>query len=255
MDKALYLVDGKPMIERAFSAASAVSSEVIIAVNDWTRASSYSMLQGARFVVDEGFKGPLGGIFSGLKSCSGDIALILPNDMPRVTDRSLSELLGRVDGFDVVTFILPNGALEAVMAIKVDEGRKLIELLKIHGRNKITDIYRGVPRLLLLSAAKLGISGELININTRNDLNLIELRGDFDSDILLKRDFDLNGFNGTDVQKSLWGTISTGDPWSEAIYYAEMGVPPFLMAHTLLDSRNPEVRRVGHAFLRGLAIP
>ena len=242
------------MIKRAFSAASAVSNEVIIAVNDWTRASNYSMLQGARFVVDEGFKGPLGGILSGLKSCNGDIALILPNDMPRVTDRSLSELLGRMNGFDAVTFILPNGVLEAVMAIKVAEGRKLMELLKIHGRDKITDIYRGVPRLLLLSTAKLGISSQLININTRDDLNLIEVRGDFDSDIPLKRDFDLDGFNGTDIQKSLWGTISSGNPWSEAIYYAEMGVP-FLMAHALLDSRNPEVRHVGRAFLRGLSIP
>lgn len=242
------------MIKRVFSAASAVSSEVIIAVNDWGRALNYSVLQGARFVVDEGFRGPLGGIFSGLKTCSGDVALILPNDMPRVTGRSLSELLGGVDGFDVVTFILPNGALEAVMAIKVEEGRKLMELLKIHGRNKIADVYRGAPRILLLSAARLGISSELINVNTRNDLNLIEVRGDFDFDISLKRDFDLDGFSGADVQKSLWGTILTGDPWSEAIYYAEMGIP-FLMAHTLLDSRSPAVRRVGRAFLRGLAIP
>jgi len=251
LDKALYLIDGKPMISRAYEAAVAVSNDVVIAINDWVKASIYGNFLRARFVMDEEPRGPLGGIAAGLRACGGDVALILPNDMPYITGNALMHLLDAVKDSDVATFILPNGALEAVMAIKVPPGIKLIDLMRRWGRSKVTDIYRALPVVSLLNASRRGVARQLINVNSREDIVPREVGDDLASgDILMRRRFDLE-LRGPDLDKSLWGTLSSGDPWSEARFYAENGAL-FLAAHALIDSINPNVKAMGNIILRKL---
>ena len=251
IDKALYLIDGRPMISKAYEAVMGVSNDVVIAINDWAKASIYGNFLRARFVMDEEPRGPLGGIAAGLKVCKGDVALILPNDMPYITYNALRQLLDAVEDSDVATFILPNGALEAVMAIKVPIGIKLIDLMRKWSRSKVTDIYRALPMVSLLSASRRGMSHQFINVNRREDITRREVGSNIVSgDVFMRRRFDLE-LRGPDLDKSLWGTLFSGDPWSEARFYAENGVL-FLAAHALLDSPNSNVKAMGMIILNEL---
>lgn len=262
VDKALYPINDRPMIRWVFDSLRPVVDSVIIAVNGWDRAARYrEVIPEAVYVVDnELFRGPLAGIYSGVRACADDYVVVVPNDMPFIGSEAIGLMIDGLRHFDAVTYVMPNGHIgNALMALRRDSVIKILELLAGFGRNKPFDIFRGVPRALFLNPIVHGLDvGSFVNINTRDDLaRKIEV-GEVvvDGDVSLVRGFTIDDVANSRFDRlvgSLWYTITTGDYMPEFRLYAEAGLH-MLAAHTLLDSRNERVKALGRKILQTLGI-
>ncbi len=94
-DKAVLLLNGKPLVRHVVDAVSPIVDEVILVVNNQERKEKYSELLGqhVKFAIDlEEAKGPLVGALSGFEIAQGKYSLLLPSDLPLVS-RDVVELL------------------------------------------------------------------------------------------------------------------------------------------------------------------
>lgn len=245
-DKALYPVEGVPMILRILRVLEDLVDEIFIAAgpDPGQRAVKYlELAPGTRVVGDDpGLRGPLAGVLSALRACSSGEAIFVPVDMPRLSRELLSELLEELRGRDVVSPILPNGLVEtAVAAVRVETSRAVLEILRGSGRSRAADLARGSPRVLLLNLRSRGHSPEVVvNINRRGDLvsRPSYPEGPLDEDAEISRPFNMDDVAGKRAEKllgSLWGTIYFGGYLEEFRLYASKGVYMFA-AYALEDS-------------------
>ncbi len=262
IDKALYRVNNEPMIRLVYNALSMVVDEVVIAVNSQERATSYkAIIPSANYVIDDGrLSGPLAGIYSALSKCGGDQAIVVPNDMPYITPKTLEPLISGLGSFDAVTYIYPNGHIEnALIALRRATALQYMDLLISYGRSKVFDLIRGLPRVLFLNPLIHGIElRSLINVNKRDDLtNAIAINEELiKGDVSIIRNYtvsDVVSSRLSELAGSLWYTIVTRDPYPEFRLYAEAGLH-FLAAHALLDSANDNVRELGRRILASLGV-
>lgn len=262
VDKALFPIGNKAMIRWVIDSLRPVVDSVIIAVNSWDRAARYrEVIPEAIYVVDsELFRGPLAGIYSGVRACADDYVVVVPNDMPFIRGEAIALMIDGLRGFDTVTYVMPNGHIgNALMALRRDFAIKVLDLLASFGRNKSFDIFRGAPRALFLNPIVHGLDvGSFVNINTRDDLARKAEAGEVivNSDVSLVRDFTIDDAVNSRIDRlvgSLWYTIATGDYMPEFRLYAEAGLH-MLAAHTLLDSRNERVKALGRKILQTLGI-
>ncbi|MGC9152318.1 MAG: molybdenum cofactor guanylyltransferase [Vulcanisaeta sp.] len=266
LDKALYIVNGKPMIKSVFDALSEIADHIVIAVNNAERIISYrNLMPGAMYVIDDDrLRGPLAGIYSALTKCDDDYVVIVPNDMPFITSKAIKPLIRELVNFEATTYILPNGHIEnALMAMRRDEALRYVELLIEYSRSKTFDIIRGLPRVLFMNPLNHDVElRELVNINKRDDVEKgnkkLEEGGEVSikNDISIIRNFTLNDVvskNFESLAGSLWYTIIVKDPWPEFRLYAEAGLH-FLAAHVLLDSINENVRWLGRRLLSSFGV-
>jgi molybdenum cofactor guanylyltransferase len=93
-DKALALVDGRPMIQRVYDAVAALADPVFVSVGESN--TTYDLP--ARHIVDRyPGRGPLAGIHAGLLASSADWLLVAPCDMPFLDTTSLQNLIAARD--------------------------------------------------------------------------------------------------------------------------------------------------------------
>lgn len=98
-NKALLPVGGVPLIERVRRALAPLCTEILLIANE---AGPYTSL-GLPIVPDlESGRGPLMGLYSGLRAAQGELALLLACDMPFVSPDLLRYLIDLAPGHDVV---------------------------------------------------------------------------------------------------------------------------------------------------------
>ena len=99
-DKALYLLEGTPMIKRVYTTVSKVVTPVFISVNSGETMYSIPV----RHIVDKfPDAGPLAGIYTALLSAPTDWILVVAVDLPYVTTQDLQKLLdARASSLDAV---------------------------------------------------------------------------------------------------------------------------------------------------------
>jgi molybdopterin-guanine dinucleotide biosynthesis protein A len=96
-DKGLMEFNGKPMVAHVIDAAKKISDQIILVANK----EAYNQF-GLPVVKDEVFeKGPLGGIYSGLKKSDTDYNLVLSCDIPFIHQGVLEFLVESSTGNDV----------------------------------------------------------------------------------------------------------------------------------------------------------
>lgn len=96
-DKALLIVDGVTLLERAVRTLGETASTVIVVADDPGRY----LLAGATVVGDDfPGAGPLGGIVTGLRHAGPGLHLVIACDMPFVRGELLALLLSRAAGHD-----------------------------------------------------------------------------------------------------------------------------------------------------------
>lgn len=108
-DKALLLIEGKPLLYRLASQTVAFAQTVTIAIDSPQRESLYrkalgDLVQQVNFVADE-FPGcgPLSGLHAGLSAIADGYVFVIACDMPQVSAPLLQQLLSRIDsGADVI---------------------------------------------------------------------------------------------------------------------------------------------------------
>nr|KJR72475.1 MAG: molybdenum cofactor guanylyltransferase [Vulcanisaeta sp. AZ3] len=262
IDKALYPINGKPMIMHIIDKAKEILNELIIAVNNEDRANRYrEIIPNVKYVTDhKALTGPLAGIYSGLKACNEDHAVILPNDTPYITPNNIELLIKYVQHFDTATYILPNGHIvNALIALRKDIALEILNELSHMGRSKIFDIVRGSPKAIFLNPQTHGLDPKtLTNINTRKDLETKNTKSKtiIKNDISIIRNFtieDVHTRNTTKLIGSLWYTIITKDYIPEFKLYTEAGLHD-LSAHVLLDSNNENTKTLGRLILKALGV-
>jgi len=260
VDKALHTIEGVPMIRRAYDALQGVSDVIIVSVGSLERASSYRGVLGeALYVSDvEGLRGPLSGILAALEVCSQELSIVVPVDMPYISEDLLEELLSKLGGYDAVSPILPNGVVEtAIIALRSGAARRVLEILRGYGRSRVADLHRGLPNIYLYNLKGHGFDPRVIaNINTREDLGRgVEYpEGPVEVDVEIVRGFqveDVEDRRYDRLRGSLWWTLWTGDPYEEFKLYLARGVYMFA-AYALEDSGNGFERHAGEILLESL---
>lgn len=136
-DKAWLKLDGQTLIERVVTRVAQISAEVIVVTNS---PRKFAHLE-ARLVSDVyPEKGPLVGIYSGLRVARHHYSLVVACDMPFINLNLLRHMIGLAPGYDVV---IPevDGFLEPLHAIYSKNCLAPIDRLLAAGGLKIIDFF------------------------------------------------------------------------------------------------------------------
>lgn len=138
-DKALLLLDGISLLERAIELARQVTSKVFIL---GPREKYGSM--GVDTVQDEfAGCGPLAGIHAALGISETDLNLIISVDTPFMTSQFLQYLLDRASAQPDALAVVPDaaGGLQGTCAVYRRPFRAVAGQQLKRGRNKVADVY------------------------------------------------------------------------------------------------------------------
>jgi molybdopterin-guanine dinucleotide biosynthesis protein A len=188
-DKALAMLEGKPLLVHAVENVQGVVDEVIVCVNDEDRKAGYREILeryglAAQIVVDEKTEicGPSVAIMSGLGKTQADYCLTIPCDMPFLEPKVADYLLTQAAGFEVTVPMWPNGRLETLnMILHRQAALEIVQTLAQLKRARSDDIIRASAKTLLVSPLNeiKVLDPELksfININSKEDLTKPQTR-------------------------------------------------------------------------------
>jgi molybdopterin-guanine dinucleotide biosynthesis protein A len=190
-DKALALLQGKPLLVHAVENVQGVVDQVLVCVNDEERKAIYTQtlkhhsLPNVKIVVDEKvdhISGPNVAIMSGLKAAKADYCLTLPCDMPFLKSEVAEYMLSEAEGFDVAVPMWPNGRLETLlMVLQRQNALEIADTLCMLKRPRSDDVPRGAGKTLLVSPLDKirTLDPQLksfININSKEDLTRLQTR-------------------------------------------------------------------------------
>ncbi len=186
-DKALAMLDEKPLLVHACQNIQNVVDEIVVVVNEnQTRISQYQdvlskyQIQTAKIVSDlkvNNLSGPLIAILTGLKSTDADYCITVPCDVPKLNSKVAEYFFGQIKSSLVAVPMWPNGRLETLlMVLERKSALEIATVLCQLERSHPDDIIRGASKTLLVSPL-----GEIktldpklesfININCQEDLN------------------------------------------------------------------------------------
>ena len=177
-EKAWVKFEGQTLLERSISRLGSLVSQVIV-VRAPGQKLPVDCISGRLTVVDDLYlgKGPLVGIYSGLRVCAGGGGFVVACDMPFVNPGFVRYIIDLSPGFDVVIprfgeLLEPLHAFYSVRCIEtigemIESGHtKARDLLK-----KVKVKYVEKDEILRLDPEKTSY----FNINTKIDLNKAEL--------------------------------------------------------------------------------
>jgi molybdopterin-guanine dinucleotide biosynthesis protein A len=191
-DKALAMLEGKPLIAHAIWNVQDVVDEVIVVVNDNDgRKSAYCdvlaqfQIEDVRIVTDLkiiGLSGPIIAILTGLKSANADYCLTVPCDMPLLNKKVADYMFNEINGSYVAVPMWPNGRLETLLMIL--DRSKVLEIAGVLAqleRSHPDDIIRGSLHALFVSPfgqikALDPTLKSFVNINSPEDLERLQPR-------------------------------------------------------------------------------
>jgi molybdenum cofactor guanylyltransferase len=203
-DKALALLQGKPLLIHAVENAESVVDEIVICVNNKERKAAYAELLEhhgfgkIKFAVDQAnfdVSGPNLAILSGLNATEADYCLSLPCDMPFLKPEVARYLFSEAADCQVTVPMWPNGRLETLlMAMERKSSLQIAHALCALKRPRSDDIPRGASQIKLVSpvAEIRKLDPQLksfININCKEDLTKLQTRhahGSFKENVSLK---------------------------------------------------------------------
>lgn len=186
LDKALALLEGKPLLIHVVENIQQISDETLVVVNDKRRKDVYNELlkkhgvSKVKITTDVKCKtsgGPLIAILTGLKASKSDFCLTIPSDMPLLNPKVAEYMFKELDGSFVAVPMWPDGKLETLLTVLHRKNcLKIAEALCQLGRERPDDIIRGALKDLFV--APLGkikkLDPELksfVNINRLQDLS------------------------------------------------------------------------------------
>lgn len=119
-------LDGRSLLDHAIEGVAAVVTETLVVLGP--DAPAPELPRGVRIVRDpEAFGGPLVGLAAGLEATTGDLAIVVGGDMPRlrtaVLERMLAALNTAGDGPVAVVLEEVDGPRPLPLAIRVDPAR------------------------------------------------------------------------------------------------------------------------------------
>lgn len=164
-NKALALLDGKPMIEYSLDLLRLYSQHIYISgVKDEYKSLNISMIED---LVNE--KGPIGGIYSCLKNTTTQYNLILSCDMPFVSKQMIEYLLARTITNDAIYFtndkknIYPFPGVYSKQCLPIIE--QMLQMNNYRMKSLLDSVYSKTCEIDSIDQYR------LTNINRKEDLN------------------------------------------------------------------------------------
>jgi molybdopterin-guanine dinucleotide biosynthesis protein A len=167
--KALLKVGGVTIIERVVSVLRAVFTHVCVVADD---KDSYSFLDIPIYADIMPGIGALGGVHTGLMTCSTDYAFFAACDMPFLDANAIRQLVSLAPGHDVVIPVIDE-RFEPLHAVYSRNCIPHIETIIESGGSKILDLLPGVDVYEVGISWLEAISSDLrflMNVNTPEDL-------------------------------------------------------------------------------------
>ena len=172
-DKALETVGPKSLLEWVLSQLSFLDSEILLVTAEELSYSRLELYPRLRVVSDiYPGRGPLGGIYTGLKLSASFYNLVVACDMPFLNRALLNYMIEVADGFDLVIPQLGD-LVEPLHAVYSRACLKTIESLLKQGRLGVREIFSQVRvRYVKAEAIDRFDPGHLsfFNINAKSDL-------------------------------------------------------------------------------------
>lgn len=172
-DKLAEVFGGRTVVEIVVECvASLVDEVVIVTAGDWMM-TEFEELPSVRVVTDlfPG-KGPLVGLYTGLKESRSELNLVVAADMPFLSARLLRYMLDLADGYDVVVPRIGD-QVEPLHAVYTANCLPRIETMLAEGE---LSVYRLIPRLVARYVDEDEVAAidperrSFFNINTEDDL-------------------------------------------------------------------------------------
>lgn len=173
-NKALLLLDERPLILRAIDQARLLTDEI------WISANDTSTCQFLEFpVVPDLYpgQGPLAGLHAVMLRTTRSLLLVLACDLPSLREPLLMRLVQYAEGYDAVIPRSSDGGLHPLCAVYRRSCLAAIEQNLSQGTNKVTDIFLNESlRVKWLTGAEGHFRDEeLYNLNSPQDLERYRL--------------------------------------------------------------------------------
>ncbi|MCL5122992.1 MAG: molybdenum cofactor guanylyltransferase [Deltaproteobacteria bacterium] len=170
-NKAFIKIAGKTIIDREIEVLEQLFERIIIVSNSFDQ---YAFLKKPIFADIKPGYGSLGGILTGLKSCSREFGFVLACDMPFLNKEIVSYMCCRASGHDI-TIPRIGRYLEPLHAVYSSQCIPHIEKLMQRGELKVANFFKEVDMLEIDERELMEMDPCLqfrINVNTPADLNV-----------------------------------------------------------------------------------
>ena len=173
-NKALSLVGGKRVIDRVLERLDPISSQMLIVTSP--AKTGLEITPPVSAIVDlYPDKGPLGGIYTGLKEASSSYAIVVGCDMPFINTQILHRMVSVSSGFDAVIPRLDAGMIEPLHAIYAQTCAEEMRIRLDQNRLSITQLIREMNVRYLEKEEYLPLDPQMLsffNINYQADLKV-----------------------------------------------------------------------------------
>ena len=174
-NKVLEMVGSRSLLEQVISRVASLSSEIIVVATDEQVIPKFEDYPDMQVVTDiYPGKGPLGGIYTGLKTSTSVCNLIVAADMPFLNRALLGYMLGMTDGVDLVAPRI-EGQVEPLHAVYMRSCLAAIEKMMKEGVLGVHKLFSRVHVRYIEADEIARFDPEqrsLFNINTKVDLHM-----------------------------------------------------------------------------------
>ncbi len=174
-NKVLEIVGNRSLLEQVISRVASLSSEIIVVATEEQIIPQFEDYPDVQVVTDiYPGKGPLGGIYTGLKTSTSTCNLVAAADMPFLNQALLGYMLGLVDGVDLVAPRV-GGQVEPLHAVYMRGCLAAIEKMMKEGVLGVHKLFSRVNVRYVEADEIARFDPEqrsLFNINTEGDLQM-----------------------------------------------------------------------------------
>jgi molybdopterin-guanine dinucleotide biosynthesis protein A len=178
--KALLNLRGKTLISYVIESALQFSDEIFVVVEKEEDIKDLDQLSQVSIVSDilPG-KGPLVGIYSGLKHLLSEYSVVLPCDSPFIKVNVIRYLIEKAQGFDAAVPIWPNGYVEPLHSVyRVKATLRAAEEALEEGKLRVHSMVERLNKVVYISTEDLKKFDQRLisffNINSEADLGVAE---------------------------------------------------------------------------------
>ena len=174
-NKILEIVGGRSLLEQVVSCVASLSNEIVVVAAEGQVIPRFEDYPDMRVVTDiYPGKGPLGGIYTGLKNSTSDCNLVVAADMPFLNCALMDYMLSLVDGVDLVAPRV-SGQIEPLHAVYMQSCLPAIKKMINEGVLGVHKLFSRV-KVRYVEAAEIARfdpeQRSFFNINTDNDLQV-----------------------------------------------------------------------------------
>ncbi len=164
IDKKYLKIEGSFLIDRVISNASDLFENILISTSEYI-ISEHKNIKIVRDIYMN--RGPLAGIFTGLKNSTNENNFIIAADVPEISRELISELYSFTEKYEIVVPRSDENKLEPLFGFYKRSIIPNLEENLSKGNNKVIEIYEHS----LFKIVDMKRSDRLFNLNTESDLS------------------------------------------------------------------------------------